>query len=319
MAAEMTLKKWKVKNVQEQGNLETSDCGAPGSSLCFWQESLENWTTGKWLRKLLLRKEKHVPHQAEVVGKEWLSDSRRMGPINRTQQPRGSKQRGWPEGREPAAISTSEAPGLASPGVPGRGRLGRTRGLWHPSTIQQMRKLTQQQWVPSSGGWARFVQNKGERAESQPGGCCCYTYNKQHGAVDRQPAWEVIYLGPVSDSATHRWPRTCPATPWGPAAPLYDEQPWPSRGTSLLSFELHSEGTWPALELWQMTLNSPNRRDGAATLKNHKTWTVSPSGEPTWTTGLFTKAEASPSSLGSGVTELLFNLIHENSNMNFLT
>ena len=33
------------------------------------------------------------------------------------------------------SISTSESPGLASPGAPERGGLGGTRGLWHPSPI----------------------------------------------------------------------------------------------------------------------------------------------------------------------------------------
>ena len=51
------------------------------------------------------------------------------------QQPKGNKQRGWTEGREPASMSTSESPGLASPGALGRRGLGGTRDLWHPSPI----------------------------------------------------------------------------------------------------------------------------------------------------------------------------------------
>ena len=53
------------------------------------------------------------------------------------------------------------------------------------------------------------------------------------------------------------WLWTRPATPWGPAAPLLWREVSTKQRTFLLSFELHSEGTWPALELWQMILNSP--------------------------------------------------------------
>ena len=37
--------------------------------------------------------------------------------MNRTQQPKGNKQRGWTEGRESASISTSESPRLTSSGA----------------------------------------------------------------------------------------------------------------------------------------------------------------------------------------------------------
>ena len=37
--------------------------------------------------------------------------------MNRTQQPKGNKQRGWTEGREPASISTSESSRPTSPGA----------------------------------------------------------------------------------------------------------------------------------------------------------------------------------------------------------
>ena len=38
-------------------------------------------------------------------------------------------------GEGAGSISTSESPRLASPGALGRGGLGGTRGLWHPSPI----------------------------------------------------------------------------------------------------------------------------------------------------------------------------------------
>ena len=38
-------------------------------------------------------------------------------------------------GEGAGSIATSESPRLASPGALGRGGLGGTRGLWHPSPI----------------------------------------------------------------------------------------------------------------------------------------------------------------------------------------
>ena len=75
--------------------------------------------------------------------------------------------------------------------------------------------------------------------------------------------------GPDSDSATHRvtLDKCCP--PWGPAAPPLWWECWTKQRTFTLSFELHSEGAGPALELWQMTLNC--QQEGWSS-RPHETW-----------------------------------------------
>ena len=75
--------------------------------------------------------------------------------------------------------------------------------------------------------------------------------------------------GPDSDSATHRvtLDKCCP--PWGPAAPPLWWECWTKQRTFTLSFELHSEGTGSALELWQMTLNP-----SAGGMEQPPSWTM---------------------------------------------
>ena len=85
---------------------------------------LDHWEVTE---ETLVMKEKHVHHQAEVMGKEGLCNQEGCD-----QQPRGNKWRGWTEGREPASISMSESPRLASPGALGRGGAGRDQGSLSP-------------------------------------------------------------------------------------------------------------------------------------------------------------------------------------------
>ena len=204
-----------------------------------------------------------------------------MWSINRTQQPRGNKQRGWTEGRELASISTYESPRLASPGVLGRGGL---EGLGVSGTPPP--SSTWGNWLSSSEcpfqrDAAGLCRTRVDGAESQPGGCCCYTCNKQHGAMDGQLAWEPGHLGPDSDSATQRATLDM-SFPFLASFLLYDERVGLSRGTvhSLLSSTLRGlDQPWNC-DKWPLT---SNRRDGAATLMNHRLGQWAPQVSPPWT------------------------------------
>ena len=66
-----------------------------------------------------------------------------------------------------------------------------------------MRKLTQQQWVPSSGRWGRFVQNKGGRGTIPAWRMLLPHLSQAMLAVDRQLVWgQDTWV--LTDSATHR-------------------------------------------------------------------------------------------------------------------
>ena len=121
-------------------------------------------------------------------------------------------------GEGAGAISTSESPGLASPGAPGEG------GWEGPGSLAPLPTLADEETDSPAvsallRGRGRFVQNEGGRG--------------------RIPAWRMLlphlsqaawghewtaglgtgHLGPDSDSATHRVTLDKCCHPWGPAVP----------------------------------------------------------------------------------------------------
>lgn len=67
-------------------------------------------------------------------------------------------------GREPAAISTSESPGLASPGAPGEGAEAISR--YSPPHLANEETDSAVECPPQGRG--RFVQNEGGRGRESP-------------------------------------------------------------------------------------------------------------------------------------------------------
>ena len=67
-----TPKKWKVKHVQEQGNLGHLRLRGHLEAVCVFDKNTGESDPWEVTEETLVMKEKHVPHQAEVVGKEGL-------------------------------------------------------------------------------------------------------------------------------------------------------------------------------------------------------------------------------------------------------
>ena len=66
------MKKWKVKNVREQEDWETSDFGGSWKHCVFLTRITGELDPWKVIMETHVMKEKHVHHQAELVGKEGL-------------------------------------------------------------------------------------------------------------------------------------------------------------------------------------------------------------------------------------------------------
>ena len=67
-----TLKKWKVKNVQKQGSLGDLRCGGTWRQFVFLTRITGELDPWEVTEETQVVREKHGPHQAEVVGKEGL-------------------------------------------------------------------------------------------------------------------------------------------------------------------------------------------------------------------------------------------------------
>ena len=67
-----TLKKWKVKNVHKQGSLGDLRCGGAWRQFVFLTRITGELDPWEVTEETQVVREKHGPHQAEVVGKEGL-------------------------------------------------------------------------------------------------------------------------------------------------------------------------------------------------------------------------------------------------------
>ena len=130
----------------------------------------------------------------------------------------------------------------------GKAALGRTRVSGTPPPSSRWGNGLSSNECPPRGDRAGLCRTRVDGTESQPGGCCSHTCHKQCASVNGQPACVLTLTLPHTG-----WLWTSPAPPWGPAAPPLWQEGWTKQRTSTLSYELHSEGIRPVLELWQMT------------------------------------------------------------------
>ena len=72
MAAELDSKEVESKNVQEQGSLGHLKLWGHLEAVCVFDKNTGESDPWEVTEETLVMKEKHVPHQAEVMGKEGV-------------------------------------------------------------------------------------------------------------------------------------------------------------------------------------------------------------------------------------------------------
>ena len=122
-------------------------------------------------------------------------------------------------GEGAGAISTSESPGLASPGTLGRGAAGRDQGSLVPLPPLADEETDSAAVIALLGVRGRFVQNEGGRGRIPAWRMLLPHLSQAACDCGQNASLGTRHLGPDSDSATHRvtLDKCCP--PWGPPAP----------------------------------------------------------------------------------------------------